>query len=591
MNLIKYFKFYYSLTGGRIILLFIIDIIAAGAQMGAAGAIISVLQIGTSGDNFFTRTVFAVVSYLGYEGDKEILGVLLLFAVLAFFTSGILLMGSMLFVAKLQAEILMELQPGAVKRLVNSKFEYFLTQNIGYLNNVIVSQVRVVAQSFKLYADITLSIFFAASYLLIAFLVNPLLSLIMMLFGLPLLVLVKLINRKSREISVDNVNEYSGLNAIIIQMISNLKYLKSTETYPAVVEKLMQSSRRIAHLIVRLAFWSGLSSYGVTPFAVAFIAALIYWQVVFMGVPVIVAVSTLAFLYAAAQKFIAIPSSYQKFLSSAGAIIIYEDLDKALISNQEPPSDSLSKPDFGGKMEFRDVKFAYSSGKEAVLKDVSLEIPPCSSVAFVGGSGAGKSTLVNLITGILRPVSGEIALGGVEYGKMNLRELRRGIGYVTQESVIFNDTVANNISLWCSDGGTSKVVDAAKLSHAHGFIEDMPKKYETVLGDSGLNISGGQRQRISIAREFFRDPPIMILDEATSSMDSETEQFIHESIEKYHGRKTLIIIAHRLSTIKSCDIIYVLDKGYVVESGTYDELYRRGGKFRQMVDRQSLGEA
>lgn len=159
---------------------------------------------------------------------------------------------------------------------------------------------------------------------------------------------------------------------------------------------------------------------------------------------------------------------------------------------------------------------------------------------------------------------------------------------MTQEAVIFNDTVLNNISLWDGPSSDSASREASRKSSADKFIENLPAGYQTLLGDNGINISGGQRQRISIARELYKDAPILLLDEATSALDSETEYFIQESIRQCHGEKTIIAVAHRLSTIKNCDCIFVLEKGEITEYGTYDELYNKNGRFRQMVDRQSL---
>ena len=210
-------------------------------------------------------------------------------------------------------------------------------------------------------------------------------------------------------------------------------------------------------------------------------------------------------------------------------------------------------------------------------------------VAFVGASGAGKSTLVTMLTGLLRPSSGRIAIGGVSYDKIDHRELREGIGYVTQESVIFNDTVHNNISLWSSDADSrNRVIATARAAGASDFIEALPDGYDSLLGDNGINISGGQRQRISIARELYKDASLLIFDEATSALDTESELEVQNSIDTLRGDKTIILIAHRLSTVKNCDMIFVLKEGRVVEQGDYDHLYNLDGEFTRMVGRQVL---
>ena len=207
----------------------------------------------------------------------------------------------------------------------------------------------------------------------------------------------------------------------------------------------------------------------------------------------------------------------------------------------------------------------------------------------MGASGAGKTTLATMLTGILRPDSGVVSIGGVPYSRIDQRKLREGIGYVTQEGIVFNDTVHNNVSLWDEDNNSrTRVIPAAKAAHASKFIEDLSDDYDTPLGDNGVKISGGQRQRISIARELYKNTRVLIIDEGTSSLDTEAETILQENIDDLRYNTTLILIAHRLSTVRNSDMIFVLEDGKVVEQGTYDFLYAIGGTFTQMVDRQKI---
>ena len=197
-----------------------------------------------------------------------------------------------------------------------------------------------------------------------------------------------------------------------------------------------------------------------------------------------------------------------------------------------------------------------------------------------------------LLTGILRPTSGEISIGGTPYDRIDQRELREGIGYVTQETPIFNDTVRNNVTLWDHNGASEpEVKAAARAARASDFIESFPDGYGAPLGDNGMKISGGQRQRVSIARELYKNASLLIFDEATSSLDTETERAIQEEIDQMKGSVTIIVIAHRLSTVKNSDMIFVLQNGKVVEQGTYDYLYNLSGEFTRMVNRQTVDSA
>ena len=250
-------------------------------------------------------------------------------------------------------------------------------------------------------------------------------------------------------------------------------------------------------------------------------------------------------------------------------------------------SDSVA-PDFDLPIRLDNVSFAYD-GSPPVLDGVSIVIPPRRKVAFVGASGSGKTTLATILTGILRPTSGVISIGGVPYTRVDQVRLRAGIGYVTQESVVFNDTVRNNVSLWDEDEKSlEKARPAAKTAHASEFIEDLPDGYDTLLGDNGMKISGGQRQRVSIARELYKDARVLIFDEGTSALDTESERIIQDNIDELRDNTTLVLIAHRLSTIRNSDMIFVLEEGRIVEQGTYDYLYAMGGRFTEMVAQQTL---
>jgi subfamily B ATP-binding cassette protein MsbA len=557
----------------------------------AAWSFLPVLELGRvdQNSNFITRHVYKFLTYIDITETGETMAVLLTFACVSFFISSAALIMTTVYATKLQARILVDIQAKAADDLFKSDYRYFIKQNMGFLNNVIIQQIGQVAQSFKFYGTIFTSLVFAGLYVAIPFMMQPLLACIMIVMGIPFVVMIYYVNKKTKKLSVDSVDQYTKLTSLLIQSLNNFKYLKSTFTYPMVIGKIEKVSRKLAKIMNVLAFWGALSSFGITPFAISLISILIYFQVTMMGTPPIEAVTVLALLYAASQKIITVPTAYQKFLGSFGAISNYQQFINEMMKNREKIKGyGAREPEFTGSLSLKNVSFMYESSKENVLKNINIDIKTHSSVAFVGGSGSGKSTLINMISGILVPTEGHIELSGTKYSELNLFSLRSKIGYVTQEPVIFSDTVKSNITLWRAENKEKEMLDAGRKAHIDGFIEEMPRKYDTLLGDSGINISGGQRQRISIARELFRDTEFLVLDEATSALDTETEQFIQKSIDEFSGKKTIVIVAHRLSTIKNCDRIFVLDEGKIIEQGSYEELYRAGGKFTEMVDRQSL---
>ncbi|MDX1641899.1 MAG: ATP-binding cassette domain-containing protein, partial [Balneolaceae bacterium] len=245
-------------------------------------------------------------------------------------------------------------------------------------------------------------------------------------------------------------------------------------------------------------------------------------------------------------------------------------------------------------IQLENVHFKYDDKESDVLKNINVEIPVNKMIAFVGESGAGKSTLIDTLTLLLKPKEGSIYIDDIDSSEIDVASWRTQIGYVSQETVVFDDTIANNICLWKGDYENDpevrkSVEEAARRAFADEFINDMGQDYNTVVGDRGVRLSGGQRQRLFIARELYKNPNLLILDEATSSLDTESERYIQQSIDALKGSMTVVIIAHRLSTIKNSDLIYVLEKGEIIESGTYDELSLNSeSRFAQMVAFQSL---
>lgn len=239
-----------------------------------------------------------------------------------------------------------------------------------------------------------------------------------------------------------------------------------------------------------------------------------------------------------------------------------------------------------GEVAFEKMTFAYNDG-ENVLNDVSIRIPAGTVCALVGPSGAGKSTFANLVPRFYEAVSGRVAIDGIDVRDMRLRDLRRNIALVSQEPVLFNDTIANNIRLGCPEATDAQIVQAARDAFAHDFILLQPQGYDTVVGERGSALSGGQKQRIALARAFLRNAPILILDEATSALDTESEAYIQMALKKLVVGKTVLIIAHRFSTIRDASLILVFDQGRIVAQGTHAELYASNGLYKKLYDGQN----
>lgn len=295
-------------------------------------------------------------------------------------------------------------------------------------------------------------------------------------------------------------------------------------------------------------------------------------------------VSYASMFYAPINFFANMNDSYQNTLASAEKILDIVDTEP---ENNFGKGNTLER--MQGKIEFRNVNFAFDRSKK-VLSNINLTIEPGDIVGIVGTTGSGKSTLINLLMRYYDDYDGEILLDGVNVKEIDMKYYRDSIGYVQQEPLMFRDTIFNNIAFGSGRVHVEQVIHAAEVANAHGFISKLPDAYDTMLGERGVGLSGGERQRVSIARAVLKNPSILIFDEATAAVDSETEHLIQGAIERLISGRTTLMIAHRLSTLRKANKIVVVDKGEIIECGTPEELLKMKGKYYKLVEIQSMGE-
>jgi subfamily B ATP-binding cassette protein MsbA len=293
-------------------------------------------------------------------------------------------------------------------------------------------------------------------------------------------------------------------------------------------------------------------------------------------------IAAIAAMYQPIKKLNKVNLSVNTALSAAERVFRMLDIDNEV---KEPPS-AVEIATVGNGIRYENVTFAYEG--EPVLRNINLAIAPGEIVALVGSSGAGKTTFVNLLPRFYDVLDGQITINGVNVRDASLRSLRGLMGFVTQEVVLFNDTVRNNIAYGRLDAEEQSVIEAAKAANAHEFITALPQGYDTLIGESGVLLSGGQRQRLAIARALFKNPPILILDEATSALDTESERLVQQALTNLMRGRTTLVIAHRLSTVRTANKIVVLEKGEIVEVGKHEELLSRRGIYRRLYDLQFM---
>ncbi|MCU1325574.1 MAG: transporter related [Bryobacterales bacterium] len=380
------------------------------------------------------------------------------------------------------------------------------------------------------------------------------------------------------------------LNEVLQEAISGHQVVKSfgAETYEAT--KFRGAADRLLKVNMRKVLLQGIPS----PFielagAITFVALLWYGRVEiqrgllkpedFMSF-----LAALLFLYEPFKRLTNLHNIFQQALGASEKVFGYLDEPEEITS--KPGAKGLKS--FSRAIQFDDVCFQYPTAETRQLEHVTLTIRAGEIVALVGSSGAGKSTLASLLPRMRDPISGAVRIDGVDVRDVALTALRENISLVAQETFLFNDTVAANIAYGLEKFDRVRLLEASKAALAHDFIEALPHGYDTVIGERGLKLSGGQRQRLAIARAIFRNSPILILDEATSHLDNESEMLVQKALANLMAGRTVIVIAHRISTVRRANKIVVLDKGRIVESGTHDELVKLGGTYNRLHELQFL---
>lgn len=595
-NLSSYFFFFRKQAGNRLYVVFILMLMAAFSEGLGIVMLIPLFEgIGGSLDvnsvpqGQAKTLVFNLMTRLGLSHSE--VGILLLVSA-AFLLKGLFIFIAQSFNGFLRGQLAQEFRRKLFDGYCRMTYQYYSSRDTGHFVNIINIQVDKLLISFGHFIRTGVQVVSMLVYLGFAIFASWRFGIIAIIAGIFVYLGFRLINRYVKNISRRATEEHGRLAKLMIQTLQAFKYLLSTDQITRVGRYVHRSIKHLRSYEIRRAIASAFTQSVREPIAIILIMSIVMFQLTIYQQPLAPIIVAIALFYRAFSAMIILQASWQATMSNIGSVEIISDELNRLEKNEE--QHGSTEIDFTSNLHIKDTCFQYDRCVGDVIKNVSLRIPARSTAAFVGESGSGKSTLADLITLMLRPTSGDILIDGISASQINLASWRKQIGYVSQETIIFDDTVANNICTWIGDANSDAILldsvkDAARQANIHEFIETLPDGYQTMVGDRGMRLSGGQRQRLFIARELFRRPNLLILDEATSALDSESELAIQKSIDALKGQITVVIIAHRLSTIRNVDRVYVFDKGRLVEEGGYQELRdAQNSRFSKLASLQTL---
>lgn len=592
LDIFRYLKIFQIYLGFRMYIIYILGIISSISEGIGILMLLPLLQSlddnsdSKSFDGGINEVLYNLIEFLGFS--NSVVSILFLISI-AFLFKGIVTFLSLGITASLLGVLLREIKVKLFNLYSNMSYGYFSSKNTGDLINLINEQPTKALESFRHLSLLGSHFVNTLILMTFAFMITFSFGMMASLLGILLLVLFLRMNSYVQNLSRVAAEENGILTKWLIQSIHGFKYLVSTNQISVLKKYINQSISILTSTQIKSGIAGAFTQSVREPIAVLFIMLIVYVQIFIFGLRLEPILVSIALFYRALNSTLAVQSAFQGTFKDIGSmeLVHNEFLNQNL--HQSLDGDVIIR-NFEKGISFKNLSFSYKNSSKGTLSEISLDIPVKSSIAFVGESGAGKTTLVDLITLTNQTKNGGLFIDGFNSNEINKSSWRKTIGYVSQETLIFDDTISNNITMWQDQNSSIESIrDAAKKANILEFIDSLPDGFDTIVGDRGILLSGGQKQRLFIARELFRKPSLLILDEATSSLDSESEKNIQASIEMLKGKITVIIIAHRLSTIKNVDKIYLMKNGRIIEQGSYDELKsNETSEFSKLANHQVL---
>ena len=520
------------------------------------------------------------------ETAKETLQVLCVSILIIFLLKNVFLYLKNITLTIVQFRLITELRNKLYIHFHKLSLSFFNQHKSGELTSIIVNDVenmrRTLTTSFqRLFVEPISIITFTGLLFIINWQLASISVIIIPIAGFIIINISRSIRRKSRRTAV----KIAGITNIITETLTSMRVVKAFAMEDYEVGKFLRQTSNYYKLIFHRTRLASLAS-PITEIMGVIIGVALLW---IGGLEVLSGqgltsedfIRFILIMFSALQPIRVLSNvlaEIQVGAASAERVFGILDIEPSIMDEVN----AIEEISFHNEVAFDHVFFQYNDGEEHVLQNISFSLDKGTVVALVGSSGAGKSTVADLIPRFFEPTSGAVLLDGIDIRKIKIKTLRQIMGIVTQETILFNDTIAGNIAYGQDDISIERILSAAETANALEFIERLPKKFDTVIGDKGVRLSGGQRQRLAIARALLKNPPILILDEATSSLDAESEKLVQQAIEKLMVDRTVLVIAHRLSTVVNADKIIVLKTGQIIEMGTHDQLVASEGVYRSL---------
>ncbi len=530
--------------------------------------------ISAATDGALAYIIKPVLDGIFIAGNKELLKILPIAIVLLYFTKSSLRFGLNYILRYMGQKVVQRIRDELYEKIIYLNMRFFSQNSTGTLMSRITNDVNMMQSSIPTVVSVVRDLLSVAGLIGVIFWMNAKMAVFAIiaypLFFHPFVLISKRIRRYSRK----GQEEMGSLTSVLQETFSGIRVVKAFTQEKREVAKFKETNAKVVKFYLK----AGLASEITSPM-MEFVGSIGIAAIVTIGGMQVIGGETTTgafFAFLAAITMVYEPvkrlgnsnSTIQQALASAERVFDVLNMSNDILDNDG----TLQCNAKGQAVEFRNVSFRYAPDEDDVLKNINVYVPAGTTVALVGHSGAGKSTIANLVPRFYDVTDGVLSIGGVDVRKYRVHSLRANIGYVSQEPFLFNDSVLNNVAYDSAEPDYNAVVEACKAAYAHDFIMQLPEQYNTVIGERGIRLSGGQKQRLTIARALVKNPPILILDEATSSLDTESEREVQRALDNLMVGRTSFVIAHRLSTIINADMIIVLDKGSIQAVGRHEEL-------------------